>query len=630
LALATLSGCSVAGCSVAGLSERDASIAINQCGQDNSCPDGQVCSNIGCVGTSGTLSTLLFEVSPGVAANNAAGAQFFMREDTIPLVPTATSLGGTFPRQFFSLSLNEVVSVAGSLNAATCSVSLNGSDTIITNAPIPARVTFAPSERMWGLATTTLTVSSAGDDHSFRASLPGGTYDVYVEPLGAAARDSAPSKSCAVLPQLFRAQDLKSSTSLKLSLPAPKRLELQLLFPEGNQNLDGWHLDVVEPVTGRVVSNDVELQSPTHDAGTLAGTLAYSATLEYVPVWGDDPNLTHGEIVRLSPPKKLDAPTLFFWREGLEWASPGSGSIDQFTAYPSTVSFSGHVKDSNGTGVPATVTFTATEIAGVSSGLFPSFIRSAETDADGRFQINLLPGVYKAVAAPLATPNERPFATATTQFTVLSSSPVQAGATLSVQPAFSVQGNVVTPRREGARGALVSAEVSPARVTSTVFDRAIGEVPTLPRSASDIIEDTSGAFQFFAEPGVYDFSVRPPANSGFAWLVIPGLEPAVNAAANNSLDLDLSELHLPPPLPLELHVAWPARPDSAELLTGASVRAYALIDATGAPTTDAKAAASAVRVAEGRIDDAGRVTLMLPAKLDRPPDGFASLSSSQP
>jgi hypothetical protein len=204
----------------------------------------------------------------------------------------------------------------------------------------------------------------------------------------------------------------------------------------------------------------------------------------------------------------------------------------------------------------------------------------AETDADGRFQINLLPGVYKAVAAPLATPNERPFATATTQFTVLSSSPVQAGATLSVQPSFSVQGNVLTPRREGARGALVSAEVSPARVTSTVFDRAIGEVPTLPRSASDIIEDTSGAFQFFAEPGVYDFSVRPPANSGFAWLVIPGLEPAVNAAANNSLDLDLSELHLPPPLPLELHVAWPARPDSAELLTGASVRAYALIDAT--------------------------------------------------
>ena len=272
LALATLSGGSGAGCSVAGLSERDASIAINQCGPDNSCPDGQVCSNIGCVGTSGTLSTLLFEVSPGVAANNAAGAQFFMREDTIPLVPTATSLGGTFPRQFFSLALNEVVSVAGSLNAATCSVSLDGSDTIITNASIPARVTFAPTERMWGLATTSLTVSSAGDDHSFRASLPGGTYDVYVEPLGAAARDSAPSKSCAVLPQLFRAQDLKSSTSLKLSLPAPKRLELQVLFPEGNQNLDGWHLDVVEPVTGRVVSNDVELHSPAHDAGTLGGT----------------------------------------------------------------------------------------------------------------------------------------------------------------------------------------------------------------------------------------------------------------------------------------------------------------------------------------------------------------------
>jgi len=66
------------------------------------------------------------------------------------------------------------------------------------------------------------------------------------------------------------------------------------------------------------------------------------------------------------------------------------------------------------------------------------------------------------------------------------------------------------------------------------------------------------------------------------------------------------------------------------LLEGAAVRAYALLDSEGSPTTDSKAAVSAVRVAEGRVDSARHATLLLPAKLDRPPEGFTPPADPTP
>lgn len=630
--------CLLCGCSLAELSERDPTIAVNECSKDGGCPEGQRCSALGCVAPLGTLSSLLFEVLPGISADSSATRQFF-KQLTIPLVPTATNLGSNFKQEFVSLSLPDTVTVSGNISANGCDLTFQDQTKTSplprsTDASLPARITFVPSETMWNLAataattTTTFRATSVGEqtfpDYSFRALLPGGSYDVYVEPFPVAEAPPGQAKSCTVLPQLFRAQNLEGSTSLKLALATPKHLDLTVRFPESTQNLDGWHVDMLESVSGRVVSNTVELELPTRSDGALV----YSVPLDYVPVWGDDPKLTHGELVRLSPPAKLLAPTLFFWREGLEWATAGSGVIDQLGSFPSAVSYAGTVVDPNATGVSATVTFTATEVEGVSSGLFPSFIRTAEAGTDGRFQVDLLPGNYKVITAPHSDTSERPFALATTELTVLGAPSAQAGRTLTVGPALLLQGNAFTPQGDGARGAFVTAEASPARVATNIFERAIGELASVPRAVGDVINDPSGSFQLFAEPGIYDLSVRPPANSNFAWLVIPGFEPALGAG--KELDVTLPDLRLPAPLPLELLVGWKARPDSAALLQAASIRAYALVDASGEPTTDAKAAVAAVRIAEGRLNDAGRVTMMLPAKLDRPPDGFTSNPAPQP
>ncbi|MFZ5896773.1 MAG: carboxypeptidase-like regulatory domain-containing protein [Myxococcota bacterium] len=616
---------SLSGCSVAALSERDSSIAVNEC-TDDRCPEGMQCSSMGCIAQTGTLSNLLFEVAPGLSAQSYSGLQFFQVGNGVPLVSDD-----------YSLALNDVINVSGSLSATGCELNFRTADgastlTPSTDGSIPAKVSFLPSERLWGLATSTISVTTElrrKDDSTsyvFEASLPGGSYDIYVEPF---APSEPATGSCAVLPQLFRAQDLQRSTNLKLGLANPKHLDLKLFFPEGEQSLDGWRVDMLEPVTGRVVSNAIELELPTR----LDGSLLYSLGIDYVPVWGDDPKITHGELVRLTPPQHSDAPSLFFWREGLEWASAGSGVIDQLGIFPNAVSYAGRVTDTTSDarpGVPASVTFTATEVTGVSSGLFPSFIRSTKTDERGRFKLDLLPGTYRAIASPILPTNasQRPFAISTTELTVLPDRDEQDGATLSVQPMFEVQGNVLTPTGIGARGASVSAEVSPARLTTSIFELSTGDLPAVPRSSNSVIGDSSGTFSLFTAPGVYDLSVRPPASAGFAWLVIPGFEPP---APSNGLDLVLPEpLRMPAPLPIKLSVAFQGRNDSNVLLNGAAVRAYALIDATGAATTDSKAAVSAVRVAEARLDATGAATLLLPAKLDRPPEGFSGATSSQP
>jgi hypothetical protein len=122
-----------------------------------------------------------------------------------------------------------------------------------------------------------------------------------------------------------------------------------------------------------------------------------------------------------------------------------------------------------------------------------------------------------------------------------------------------------------------------------------------------VIDDVSGNFTFYAERGTFDFSVRPPEGSGFAWLVQPGLD--LNAGP---VALDVKRL--PGPLHLTLNLALPSG-DSA-LLTGAHVRAYALLGEPGKLASSPETAVSAVPVAEGRVDARGDATLVLPARLE--------------
>lgn len=613
----------LAGCSVTALAEREESIASNHCVVNSDCP-GQPCVDSLCSAATGSLSTVLFEVLPRASVGQIAGAHLFKVVEDLPLAISSADFR-------YALRLNDLSTVTGQVTASLpsgCDVLFKGADGAsllpqASDGSIPARVRFSPVERMWGLAAQNtdapLPTGLSGvtpASYPFQVQLPGGAFDVYVTPFDVEP-SSVMSAHCVLPPYLIRSLELGGTTSLKLAVPTPTHLDLSVRWPEGAQSLDGWSIDLLEPITGQVISTRVELKLPTSEAGSLV----YAAPVDYIPVLNDDPSVTGSELVRLSPPANVVAPSLYFDRAGLSLFSPNTGVIDKLAAFPTPISFEGSVvAAASGDGVPASVTLTATEISGVPVGTYPSFIRQTATASDGTFKLQLLPGTYDVVAVPVASVDaqQAPLASARTTWKVLTSPAEQAGSAILLNASTTLTGNVFTSVGGGARGAQVTAQVAPASVASNVFDRATGhfsdeQVPLVPRAVNALIENQSGAFTMYAEPGIYDFSVRPPDGSGFAWLVVPGLNLLATSGA-----VALPDLSLPPPLPVPLSALLVDRANSVAQLSGAAVRLYALLDDKGSPTTDPRAAKSAVRVAETRLDANANATVLLPAQLNSP------------
>jgi hypothetical protein len=625
--LAWLAALALLGCNLTGLAERESPIAVNRCDAETSCGDGS-CENDRCVSASTSLSTLLFSVTPTSAIHPLAGQTLFRTVNDVPAV------GGAY-----TLALDGLAEVTGSVLAtlpADCDVRFQklGSDTDYRQAKddsIPVRLTFSPSERMLGLpvVTSTVLVNLPGDGvppdtYGFGASedgvvLPAGKYDVYIEPFAVNELSVTPtSKVCSIPPELIRGVVFRGGVDLQHRLPPPAHLDLKVKWNERDGTLEHWLVDMLEPVTGRVISTRAELTLPTNTDGSLV----YSVGIDYQPVLQGEEQVTGDEIVRLSPPPGIVAPSVLFARSALELFARGSGVIDQLSAIPSPISFEGQVTDAAGAPQQASVTLTATQIADVPPGTLTSFTRSAQTQPDGTFRLDILPGNYRVLVVPPlpADPNQLPFASVETTWQIAATPLRQAGRTVTLRPARSLKGAVFTPQGEGARGAVISAEPSPGSVTSDIFARALGSLPLVPRATSAVVEDSvSGAFTIHADPGIgdrpnlFDFFVRPPAAAGFAWLVLPRL-----SVTSGGGEVRLPELSLPAPVRLDVAVTLAESAPSETLFAGANVRVYALLDAAGVPVMDPALATSAVPIAESSLDAFARGIVLLPPNLNRP------------
>jgi hypothetical protein len=145
-------------------------------------------------------------------------------------------------------------------------------------------------------------------------------------------------------------------------------------------------------------------------------------------------------------------------------------------------------------------------------------------------------------------------------------------------------------------------------LVANAYTRARIELPSAPRAYGSLV-DQSGNFQVFAEPGTYDFFVRPAASSGFAWLVVPGLDFTLP-----NRDFTFERPLLPPPVRLDLQVSLAGKIDSTTL-AGAQVRVFALLGEEGALVALPELARSAVPIAQGRLSSSGFAALMLPQTL---------------
>jgi hypothetical protein len=243
--------------------------------------------------------------------------------------------------------------------------------------------------------------------------------------------------------------------------------------------------------------------------------------------------------------------------------------------------FTGQVRDEDGTPVPgASVRFSSNSIFDESQlGLEGSFAASTTTDQEGSFGTELLPGYYAVTVTP---PED-----ATRLWGVLLAYAL-VGKELTVSEALIVPtraellGWIRTFRQEAAVGVSVLARARPE----------MGR-PALHRS-QEAVSNSLGRFAMQVDPGLYDLHVQVPAQSGYPWLVEPGLSVSETLART---------YRLPPPVPIEGTV----QSNDGTLVPGALIRAYVAVE-------DGETS-RLVQVAETTSDQQGAYRLLIAPQL---------------
>ncbi len=588
-------------CNVATVKQAPNTIAQNECQSSSECGVGE-CINNQCRSRQGTLGVGLFEVTPPANATDSAGLQFLLPK--VLLAPA----GGDLPLPIGLVS-HLIVQVA--IPGRNCVPSFDDNGIMLatgTDSTIPASITITPSQRSLGVSTPAAVAQTALINFSYfgaTADIPSGTYDIYVQPF-------PHDQGCVVPPQVRRAQSFDGGRSnFRIPLPEPSLFELHVTWPLADGGLSGWTVDMLDPVSGHVISNSAKL------AVSVAGKTDYVATVSYLPVAGDATASTAQELLRLSPPATIDAPTILLARSALGLFDAGRGKLTQFTMLPTPVYVQGQVTAlATPRPVAATVTLVATKITGIEPGVLASFVRTVKVSDDGQFGLNLLPGTYRVLAVPGLALNSQDGSTlseVTTEWVVPSSPPKQAGKVIELSQALPITGLALDSGGSPVATALVEAVASTASLQRDVLHEALGELMSVPRASTGTVLD-SGAFNLLADSGTFDVSVRPQSGTGFAWSVVPAVP--VGTTPETSAGVNLASLSSPLPVQYGGTVTVPGATAASTVgVPGALIRAYVYL-VGGKYTADPDKADSVVQIAETRANDVGKFTLFIPASLN--------------
>jgi hypothetical protein len=228
-------------------------------------------------------------------------------------------------------------------------------------------------------------------------------------------------------------------------------------------------------------------------------------------------------------------------------------------------------------------------------------------DAQGKYSVQLLPGVYDAFVVPGSQSLTAPVPLRTTRNVVKvlsqdSPQPQQSGQTLYLDRATQFKGRLVSFRGEPMPNVTVSARSlvpREGRPNSDLYEYA--------RSAVAVTNDQGGFF-LNSDLGYFDFSVEPAKESGFAWVqtlnrevdqeLVDGGAPVASDAEVNRL----SELVARAPVIVAGRVMHEDTP-----LPGALVEAFALV-----VSVTKEGGRRSVRVAQALSDADGYYRLALP------------------
>jgi hypothetical protein len=625
-------GYTLSACSVTALAERERTTAANECTSSSECGGG-FCSDGACLSRSTNYSgtnddsktRLLFELVPISSATGFGGKPVYLE--------TIVPLSGEFDLDFGGFSQVEVrVIVPDACLGASFVAQENPNGSVrVVDGTVPARITMIPSYGRFGLAADEYhaEVDSRKEETdqdgkiphrvTFRAAI--GSYDMYIEPraLSVSPTNDLLRAACTFPPQLMLQKPIGTSplATVPIGIPSPAPLAIQVRLPTA-YSLVEWKLDVVEPGGGRLISTTQTIRPDAKSPYDI------KPPLYFYPVWTyGNPDADQGstELVRLSPPPGLIAPTYYYQRKAIEIFDRGFAVIEPPPVLPTPVTFEGQILGArDGSPASASVVLTATELTAVGSGVSAVFETRAMTDENGRFSATLLPGKYRVRATPNGGLED--YAAAEATWEVAETPRRQTGRTLELPAPLEITGRAVFSwNASGVFGAAVAAEPSRLDRRPGLLTRALGAASLSPRFAQSSIDDPGGEFGFASDFGKVDFFVRPPDSSHLAWFVMPGLEFASDVEST----VRLNAVQLPLPLRLTGDVRILNAPPVKLVTSPASyrpaqslLRAYVLLDADGQAVTSVSSAQSAVPIAETRIDANDRYTLFLPASLNLP------------
>jgi hypothetical protein len=534
----------------------------------------------------------------------------------------------------FDLQLRPIAQVTGQVDFANLQ---NDTCKFEEFESVTLQAHFTPSEQFLGLSgntySTEVTKTPGGPLVPFEINVPPGQYDIYLQ-------TSLNGTMCQMTPRLFRRRAIGIDESvddvlIPLPLSKPSKLSVRVKWPEQERTLDGWKVAIVDSSSGLVLSTQGELEDAIGDE--------YVVDLEYSSVIYSNgmapPVPAETEVLRLSPPDGVVAPTLYAARVGLELFVPNEAQIE-LEKLPQVVTVVGQVVLNSGATMPCAENFdplqeqdpcevpftvqivSASGASGTSTfndtipaGMIAGYQTSVETRDDLTFEVELPTGEYRAIAIP-ALDDAKPWAIGEDTWLIGDQDRVVHGKTVNVRAQARVTGEVLPLGDGTTTGFNVRLVASPRELPTEEVEEPQLRAQTVleltrresfvPRSTSAAVAG-NGRFEVFADAGIFHLSVRPEAGSGFAWLV----QPNVVELGGIQLETDLGSVRLTPPVRYSGSV-------SSDNLAGrpvaeALIRAYVYVDAHGELQEQADAALSVLQVAETRADAAGNFELLMPS-----------------
>ncbi len=568
------------------------------CNRNQDCPSGMVCASKQCSASQTSIANVLVDVSlpSSTNAEQYSGMGFVLPLD----VPTQGHSDITLP-DLVPLSLD--ASFPNSPDGGTgCNFSSGSSNGTLVQVEVTHRWPVDGLERCVFTAASLPTTFSAVPANS------GFNYEVY---FALSNKSANGDPNCDFPPVLLRDVGVQAGRALTLTWPSPKSIALdvqvQVSAIASGSDLQGWKLDVVDPIQGRVLAIPVTLGAYVID--TNDSSLAhYQAAVSYNPIMSADSSPPVGtEIVRLQPPQGVSQPTYYVSMSGLSLFAGSNEAPLPINAVPTEVSINGLVETADQSRpVQAPIAFLSTGFSVGNSGIWAEYSATTQSDSSGNFQVTLPAGQYRVIVVP---PGDGKHAVLDTQWTITATSnPTEW--LLSVPVYSQIQGSIdKSLQLSPSQSATVVATPS----NSLLYDKPT-EIVAL-RSSSPGARTASVIFQPQSNPqfvlpvdvGRFDISLQPP--EGLPWLVSPGLE--VVSGTNT-----LQSWTMPLPVPwsgiLRTPPKNPAASPSSSNLPSAVLRVYALLDDSQSVVSAPNLATSIVQIAETRTQNDGSFQLELP------------------